>query len=76
MKLLFKKGVLDGTDALEKEKLLSRVWAFALGVEGASVAGGVGAIESKSKVLGTTKVSGRSKSNSSGILAKTTRYPA
>ena len=76
VKLLFMKGVLDGPDALEKlekEKLLSRVWAFALGVEGASVAGGVGAIESNSKVLGTTKFS---KLNSLGILAKTARYPA
>lgn len=34
VKLLFKKGVLDSPDALEKEKPLSRVWAFTLGVEG------------------------------------------
>ena len=75
VKLLFEKGVVDGPDALSgKVKLLSREWTFALGVEGASVAGGVGAIESK--VLETTKVSGRSKSNSLGILAKTARYPA
>ena len=73
VKLLFEKSVAEGPDALWKERLLSREWTFALGVEGASV-GGVGAIESK--VLGTAKVSGRSKSNSLGILAKTARYPA
>ena len=73
VKLLFENGVWDGPDALVKEKLLSREWAFALGVEGASVAGGVRDIESKFKVLGT---SSRSKSNSLGILAKTARYPA
>ena len=74
VKLLFEKSVVDGPDALGKVKLLSREWPFALGVEGASVAGGVGAIDST--MLGTTAVSGRSKSNSLGILAKTARYPA
>ena len=76
VKLLFEKGVADdgAEDALGKVKLLSREWLIALGVEGASVAGGVGTIEFK--VLGTTKVSGRSKSKSLGILAKTARYPA
>lgn len=72
VKLLFEKSV----DAHGKDKLLSREWPFAFGVEGTSVAGGVRAIEFKSKVPGTTKVSSRSKSSSLGILAKTARYPA
>lgn len=75
VKLLFEKSVVD-VDAHGKEKLLSREWTFILGVEGSSVAGGVRAMEFKSKEPGTTKVSSRSKSNSLGILAKTARYPA
>ena len=71
MKLLFEKGVVDDPDAVGKEKLLLRERLFALGVEGASVAGGVGAIGSR--VSGTTKVP---KSTSLGILAKIARYPA
>jgi hypothetical protein len=69
VKLLFEKGVVvDDPDATGKVKLLLREWSFALGVEGASVAGGVSAVESK--------VSGRSESTLSGILARTARYPA
>jgi len=75
VKLLFEKGVVDDPDGIGKEKLLLREWPFALGVEGVSDKGGVGAIDSE--VLGTTtKSSGRSKSTLLGILAKTARYPA
>ena len=74
VKLLFKKGVLDSPDALEKEKPLSRVWAFTLGVEGLLQEGKGHRVQVQSAKCfwsRTTNVSSHSKLNWLDILAKT-----